>query len=515
MSRTKNATINLIASIGSYAISTIIAFVYRTFFIKELGSVYLGVQGLFTSMLTLLSLVELGVGNALTFSMYKPLAKKNEEKVRQLLKYYEKAYRIIAVIVLGFGISLLPFIDFFIKGRPDIPESLEFIYLLYVFNSALSYLCIYKQSILQADQKGFVVSLSNSVFQIFRTILQIVSLFILKSFIITLVIQIACTVIGNLFISKYAEKKYPYIRNLKNVKEIEKTEKKTITDKIRALFLYKIGSYIVNGTDSILISEFVGIVENGMYSNYLMPISVIKSLFEFGCNALTPGLGNKSASVSSDLGESKEEDFLTLLYIHFLFCSVITSSFIAFIERFIFVWAGPDYLLGDLTVIFLGINMYMYCMRRVSISYRNAFGLYTYARYKPIVEAIINLFASLLLMIKFGLAGVVMGTTVGELLTSFWIEPYVLYKHHFKKTQKEYWEKYIVYSLITLVFTIVGVLLNNSYEINSWLKLVIVGGLFAAIQFIIINVLFFKTKEGKAARIRVRNLFNKVKTPRK
>ena len=510
MSRTKNVTINLMTSAGTYAVSTVLAFVYRTFFIRELGAVYLGVQGLFTSILSLLSLVELGVGSALTFSMYEPLAKNDQVKTKQLLRFYEKAYRIIAIIVLGIGACFLPFLDFFVKERPNISESLEFIYILYVLNSALSYICIYKQSILQADQKGFVVALFNSLFQVIRTILQIVSLFIFKSFILTLLIQIVCTFAGNLTIFKYAEHKYPYIKNLKNSGRLEEKEQNTIIDKVKALFLYKIGAYIVNGTDSILISKFVGVVENGLYSNYLMLITVVKTLFEYGCHALTPSLGNKQALAREESGESKEEDFLTLLFIHFWFLSIITACFVGFIKPFIMIWAGTEYVLDELTAAFLALNMYMFCMRRVFISYRNAFGLFVYARYKPIAEALINLVASLLLQIKFGLAGIVIGTTVGELLTSFWIEPHVLYKHHFKIKSYKYWRSFTVYTLLTIVYAILTKTVSSHLSINSWYMLVLFAGAAAIILFIINFLIFRKTKEEKAAISRVIFLLKRI-----
>ena len=230
---------------------------------RTLGSEYLGLIGLFTNILSILSLAELGVGSAIVYSMYKPLAEKDEYKLKGLMNLYKSAYTNIGIFVLLFGSLLTPFLDLFINENSKI-QHLYLIYLMYVFNSGISYFYSYKRSLLIADQKKYIESLYHNSFYLLRNFLQIIILFMFKNFILYLGIQIILTLIENIILSKRVDYLYPIFKGKDNT-QLEKKEKQTIFNNVKAMIYHKLGSVIVMGTDNLLISMFVGLIEVGLY----------------------------------------------------------------------------------------------------------------------------------------------------------------------------------------------------------------------------------------------------------
>lgn len=448
-SRIKNTIRNTIYGVGGQLLSQLLAFVYRTVFIHYLSSNFLGVQGLFSNILSLLSLAELGIGNALTFSMYKPLAQKDTRKVQALMGYYAKAYHRIALIVAVVGLSLEPFLGSLIKEIPAEIKYLQLIYLLYVFDSVASYCLIYKQSIIKADQKTYICTLYANVFTIVRYILQMFFLILMKeggenAFICILVIQILFTIITNIFLSAKASKLYPYINEIKK-EQLRESERREINSKVRAMMMHKIGSVVVNATDNLLISKFVGLIEVGLYSNYRLLINMIMGIVQQFSQAIVPSIGNLVSLTSKE--KSKEiYDRLDLLnYIIYGFCSV---CFFILLNPFIEVWIGKDYLFSMGIVCVIVLNFYLNGMRQNVLAFRNALGLFWNDRYKPIIEAIINLAVSIVLAKKYGIIGIFLGTFISTITTSAWIEPFVLYKNYFQEGFVKYCFKYLVQFLI-------------------------------------------------------------------
>lgn len=503
--RTQNAAINSIVGIGSYFVAMIANFVFRTVFIYFLSVEYLGIQALLTNILSLLSLVEMGIGSAMIFSLYRPMARNESGKIRALLQLYKRIYRIIAVLILIFGLLLTPFLDFFIASRPSIAEPLEFIFLLYVLNTAITYLSIYKHSILQADQKAYIVTLWTNLFMIFRYLAQITWIIIFKTFIPILIIQLIMTLFGNLFISKKAEKSYPFIKNLSNRDKINDDEKAGIMRKIQAMLLYRIGSYAVNSTDSIIISKFVGLISVGIYSNYTMLLGLANSIINFISSALTPSIGNQIETQSSN---QVHKTFSTLYFIFFWISSNTTIVFATLLNPFIEIWIGDEYVISTGPLCFLVINYYVMMMRRVMVAYRNALGLYEIAKYKPIYEALINLGASLILVRYMGMVGVIIGTTISDVTTSLWIEPYIMYKHFFRDGLKQYWIKYIKFAIFTIIFSVLMIMIRGSLYKDTVISFVLMLIIVLTLTNISIYIVFKNWEEFKEGISRVKSTIN-------
>lgn len=502
-SRVKASLHNITFGIGGQIFNYILIFATKTIFIHLLGILYLGVSGLFSSILSMIALAELGIGSAITFSLYKPLAENDIKSIKALMQLYRKVYNIIGLVVLILGISLTPFLGSLIKDQPTIPD-FSLIYVLYVVNSASSYLFSYKRSIINADQKGYINTINLSIFSLLCNIAQIVVLLLTHNFILYLITQIIVIFLSNVAISNKANRLYPYLKD-KTVEKLDPNKKKDITKKIYAMAFHNIGSVVVLGTDNLLISSFVGIIAVGLYSNYLMLLSFVQSFVSQIVNVLTASVGNFVALQSK---EKSLDFFYKLYFFNFYIFGFCSSCLFTLIDPFITLWIGEEYLLPSEVSALIIISFYIAGMRRVSIIYRNATGMFYYDRYRPLFEAIINLVASIWLLKTIGLPGVFLGTIISSLTTCFWVEPYVLYKYLFHTSARLYFKRYLLYSAATIAVTL-GVH-SSVYRIphDTWVGFIIMALACCIMTMFLIILLFFRTEEFKYFWILAKNILN-------
>lgn len=508
--RIKNSLINIFFGLGGQLLSIFTQFFVRTIFIYCLGSEYLGVNGLFVNILSILSLAELGIGNAIIFSLYKPLAQKDNKKIKALMALYEKSYRIIAVVVLTLGLLLVPFLKYIIKNPPNIDENLTLIYLLFLLNSVISYLFAYKRSLIIANQKEYIVTIITNLFNLLFAIVQVYVLIFTKSFINYLIVQIVSTMITNIFIAHRADKMYPILKN-KEKEYLEKEEKDSIFKNVKALIIYKVGTLLTIGLDNIIISTFVGIVQVGIYSNYIMIVDKINGILSQVFNALTASVGNLNAG--EDI-EKKEFMYHILLFTAFWLYGFCTICLYVLINHFIEIWVGSDYLLGTATTLTIGLNFYFLGMNNPTMIFRNTLGLYIQGKYRPIIGAIINMIVSLSLVGKYGVFGVVLGTLMSRILVLVWYEPRIIYKNAFNKSSSVYFYRYILYTITVLIVGLISnILLSNLVKIlgvtmlNAFI-IKFIGCII--IPNVIFCVLYCRTREFKYLKMQVTNVRNKL-----
>jgi O-antigen/teichoic acid export membrane protein len=477
-SRTVNVARNMAVSLFFQTLNLLLKFICRTVFIMTLGIEYLGVNGLFVNVLSILSFAELGIGNAIIYNMYKPLAEQNKEKIKSLMALYSKAYKIIALIIALIGISVMPFLDIIIKSKPNIHEDIRFLYLLFLSNTVISYLYAFKNSIITADQKDYIVVIYRQVFFIIQTVIQTVLLLITHNFVLYLLVQIGCTLLTNIFISKKSDRLYPYIK--KEIAEpLESAEIAKIFKEVKALFIYRIGTGISKGIDNIIISALIGIGAVGLASNYVLVISAFTMLLGQLVGAFTASVGNLNAIESE---EKKELVFNKIFFINawlFGFCSV---GLFLLLNPFIEIWIGKEYLL-PLSVLFaLVLNFYISNVHFTAYTYLITMGLFVKGRVGPLIEACLNIFLSIILGKKFGLAGVYLATSIATLLSIGIIDPVLVYKLGFKQNPIKYYIKYYGLGLIFLLM----------YFITSlFVKLINFGGVLAFIvQVIVVTIVF-------------------------
>ena len=490
-SRTENSIINSAMSIVTQVLTVVLNFAVKTVFIKMLNDEYLGVNGLFTNIITMLSLADLGIGIAIPYSLYKPLAKKDEHKINVLMNFYKKVYTIIGIAVLLIGLSLTPFLGLIIKDIPKNVPHLSLIYILFVIHSASSYFFVYKKFLIDSDQKGYITSRIIFTFSTLLSIIQIILLITTKNYILFLLSSIILVIIQNIYISSKANKLYPFIKN-KTDEKLEKEDMEGIKKNVSSLFIYKVGTVIMNGTDNIIISKFIGLIIVGFYSNYVLIINSITTVLNQIFNAITSSIGN--LVVTTNKKRSKEV-YDNLNFANFWLYALFGVCIIVLINPFINIWIGKKYVMGFSIVFLLVLNFYVLGMQSVTNSFRNAYGLFWIAKYRPIIMVIINIAISVVLVQFIGIEGVLIGTLISRLVTTAWLDPYIVHKYGFEISPKSYYIDYLKYLVIFIAISTILNYFVSMVAINNIFILILIAILVVIIVNVILVLLFFKTSE--------------------
>lgn len=494
-SRTKNSIKNSIITVITQVLIILISFVGRTIFIRCLGTDYLGINGLFTNILSILSFAELGVGTAIIYSLYKPVAEKDEKKISAYVNLYAKAYRVIGIIILIVGVLIIPFLPNLIKDFEKYENiNIRLVYIMFLVNSSMTYFYSYKRSLIVANQKKYIDSINRIVCLVLLNIIQILILYKTKNYILYLLIQIIFSILENIVITLIANKLYPFLNKYKKEK-ITTTEKKDLVKNVKSLVMHKVGSTIVSNTDNLLISAYIGLNIVGIYSNYSMIITAIKTVLNQMFSSITASVGNLNVEENY---EKSNNIFSVILFGNFWIVCVISTTILAILNDFIILWVGKEYLLGLPVLIVIVVNFFLYEMRQTLFIYKNTYGLFQYDKYIPIVESIINLVTSIVLLKIWGIMGIFIGTIISTLTTCFWVEPYFLYKKKLKKSLMKYFFKYFIYVLITIIIMIITIGIVNFIVPGSNIYLFIIK---LIITFIIPNliliILFYRKEEFK------------------
>lgn len=507
MSRTKSTLKNLVTALIGQLSGMIIGFFARAFFLKYLSEEYLGLNSLFTNILTIFSLVELGVGPAMNFSLYKPLAEKNIPKIKSLMSLYKKAYIIIGICIAGISLLFTPFYTVFMDTVPDIPN-LTLIYWLFALNTIVSYFFSYKRALIICDEKRYIDTTYHYIFNFFRNLLQIILLAATRNYILFLVIQVVFTFAENLGLSKKADKMYPYLKE-KNIEPISKETTSEIRKNIGAMLIHKIGGMVVFSSDNIVLSKFVGLVSVGIYSNYYLIVDSLGQIISQIFTSVTASIGNLNASENES---TKLEDILDkMFFLNFWVYGFCSCCLWVLFNPFISIWLGDNFLFDNFTVLIIVINFYLTGMRQSVQIFKEATGSFYYDRYKPIIESLINIVASIWLAKKIGVAGVFLGTIISTVTTCIWIEPYVLYKYVFKKSAKRYAGNFVIYTLISIAAAVITSFAANLVNIDSTLTAFIIKVIICAIMPNIIFILcYFKTDRFRFFIFLISGLLKKI-----
>ncbi len=443
-SRTEYSARNTSVAMFARVVAILMGFFTRVVFTKTLSEAYVGINGLFTDILNVLALSELGVGTAITYALYKPISEEDVEKQKSLMRMYQNFYRIVAVFVLIAGLLIVPFMDILVKDNGEV-EHLVLIYLMYLANSVISYLYIYKKTLIDAHQLSYIGVIYQTVFLVLQNVLQIIVLLTTKNFVLFVAVMIGCTILNNISVSVKADKLYPYLKD-KKVQPLPETEKKSIYQNIKAMLMHKVGNVVVSNTDNLLLSSLVGIVSAGMYSNYYLIIGSVRQVLNQIFQGITASVGN--------LGVEESKERVKRIFDASYFAGQWAFGFAAIclfeiLSPFVIVSFGENYVFSmDITLV-LCLNFYFTGMRQATLVFRDSLGLFRYDRYKSIAEAVINLAVSVILGYYLGTIGIFLGTLISTLTTSMWVEPYILYKYHLKSPVRFYFIKYAIYMSVT------------------------------------------------------------------
>lgn len=473
------------------ALMLILSFVSRTAFIHTLGDEYLGINATFSDVLSLLSMADLGFGTAMAYSFYKPLAENNKEQISALIRFYKKIYNIIAATVLVLGLLCVPFLKYIVNTDKYIPN-LEIYYLFSLFGVVISYLFVYKTTLLTADQKDYKVVRIRMWTSVLKTVLQISVLYLAQNYILYLAIGIAVQFLNNYIASKKTEKEYPFIMEKTYHGDIDQDVKTGLFGNMKSVFIYKLSSTMFSATDNIIISAVVGTAIVGRYSNYLMVSNKLLLVEQIVFSAMTASIGNV---IVKETAKKRFQVFQAMQSASFIFCGIITSVFCLMINDLIGVWLKDDiYVLSSVTVIAITLNTYFSCVLQPLWIYRDATGLYRKTKYVMLVGAILNIVLSVVLGNIMGLAGVIFASAISRLSTYFWYEPKLLFRMYFDSSAGKYYLSILKnISLVAGTVLILG-MISYHIQIDSWLKLIIKGTVIGCLCCVIFMGAYAKTE---------------------
>lgn len=490
-SRTEYTILNIATGLGGYVINTILGFVCRMVFIRCLSADYLGINGLFTNILSMLSLAELGIGTAIVYALYKPLAENNQEEVASLVSFYGKAYRIIGILVGVVGLLFLPFLNNIITSKPNIHENIYVLYLFYLFNTSSTYFFSYRGTLLTAAQRNYIVTGVNYIITILQSILQVIYLLITKNYMGYLIIQTIGTFIYNILISYIAKRKFPYIDS-KTAKPIDKNKMWELIKNVKALIIIKISGLLVNSTDNIIITYFNGLSVTGIASNYTLFSTTLNSLLNQIFNGITASIGNYNAIENE---EDKKNMFFFVNLISFWLYAWTSIGIFLVSSDLVSLFFGSNYVLPIEIPLIIGINFYIMGLQGSIWTYKNTFGLFKYGQYLLVLTAIFNLFFSIVLGNMYGLFGILLATAISRLLTNVWYEPYAIFKYGLKINPSLYFKRYFYYTVMLIISGGLSYILCNLIAFSSLINVVLKIIICSVIPNLIFWLAFRHTKE--------------------
>ena len=491
--RTKNATRNIIFGIILKAYQILVPFLMRTAMIYLLGVQYLGLNSLFTSVLQVLNLAELGVGSAMVFSMYKPIAENDEITICALMKLYKIYYRAIGLIIAIVGGLLTSFIPKLISG--EVPSDIN-IYILYLLNlgsTVLSYwLFAYKNSILQAHQRIDVISKVTLITNTFQYAVQILVLVLFKNYYLFVIVMLITQALINIVTALCADKLYP---QFKPVGQIDSVEVHKINNRIKDLFTSKIGAVIYDSADTIVISAFLGLTMLAVYQNYFYILSAITAFISVIFQACTAGIGN---SLVVETKEKNYHDFLKFtLIICWIsgFCSVCMLSIY---QPFMELWVGKDLMLSFLAVICFVIYFFVRQLNALFNLYKDASGMWHEDRFRPLVSAITNLLLNLILVQFIGIYGVLLSTVIAIVIVGMpWLLHNLFTVVFEKKYLVSYIKKLLFYCGMIVLSCFIAVIVCSFIKTNLIITILLRGIICTVVSNVFYYLILKNTNEFK------------------
>lgn len=495
MGRIQHTIKNIVFGYIGNLSTTVLGFILRTVFIMKLNETLLGVNGLYTGVLSMLSMAELGIGTALNFSLYAPVAQKNYEKIKSYMQFYKKAYRIIGLIVAVLGIALIPFLKYFIKNPGDYGiQELTIYYLIFLFNTVSTYFVSYKYSLVNAEQKNYIQTNILTVTKLATTILQLIVLVTTSNFLLYLLTAAAVELLQKIWANNYLNKQYPYLLD-KDVIPLGKDETKEIWDKTKALLCLKVGDIARLQTDSIIISSFIQVAIVGIVDNYNMVINSIQNFVLVIFNSAISSFGNLIAT------ESKQKQYELFKVYRFVANWIYGLSAIGFYVLLtplvVDLWLGEKWLLGAEIIALIVMDYYFKGDRVVMMNFRTAAGVFEQDKFLPLIQGGVNLVISIVLVQRIGLIGVYIGTVISGLIANV-SRPPIVYRVCFDRKSKEYFVDTAKYLLVMAVILVIVLPLSNLIlEKVTLVSFVLAGVMIVVVYNVIFLLAFCKTGEFK------------------
>lgn len=502
-SRTQNSVRNMAFGALNRIVSIVFPFIVRTIFIKTIGEEYLGLNTLYSSILQVLNLADLGFSTAIVASMYKPIAENDTETVSALMKLYRNIYRVIGISILGVGIILTPFISHFINGTPPEGINIYVLWILYLLNTVISYLLFaYKVSVLNAHQRNDVTEKIGTITRIITSIFQIYVVAVLRNIYLYVALTEICSCAYNIWCAIECDKRYPQYSCRG---QIDAKTKNKITKDIGALTIQKIGNTVSLSLDSIIISAFLGLTTVAIYGNYFYVISAISTFVALIYSAITASIGN---SIAMESKEKNYNDFKKIVFLNTWLIGWCCICFMCLFQDLMVVWMGKNLLFEISTVLCLVLRFFFEQLRKVVLTYKDAAGMWWHDKWKPLVGCTVNLILNVLLVKTIGVAGVALSTVISYALVEMPWETHVLFKYYFKQSACEYYKELGI-SITTMTFAgIISYFLCGILPLHGVVAIIIKFIICCVLPNVVFIVLNAKNKYYIDSKILVSKIFN-------
>jgi O-antigen/teichoic acid export membrane protein len=446
LERSKNTKRNIKAGLISKIVSLLCPFAVRTVLIKMLGAEFLGVNSLFSSILSVLSLTELGFGSAIVFNMYKAIAEDDDETINALLYFYKKVYLCIGCIILMLGVALIPFLDYLISG--SYPDGIKpvIVYLIYLINTVISYfMYAYLSSLLNAFQRDDVLSVIGTFVNIATYTVQIIILMCLKNYYLYLSVSLVSTVLTNVVQAYATRKLFP---KYKPKGRISGETKADIREKVGGLVINKLCGVSRNAFDSIFISMFLGLTQIAIYNNYYYIMNSITAFMSILTSAMVAGVGN---SVASETKEKNHQDLTRLNFIYMWIAGWCAVCLLCLFQNFMKLWVGDGLILPMSSMVLFCLYFYVLKMGDIRYVYDQAVGIWWQNRYRAVAEAVTNIILNYMLGKYFGINGIISATLISLFVINFCYGSQIIFKYYFSEQNiKNYYLTHGVYFFVSV-----------------------------------------------------------------
>lgn len=492
MSRTENSTKNVISGLICQVVMILAGFIVRTVFIRTLGQEFLGINGLFSNFISMLSLTELGIGTSITYKLYKPLAEDDHNLICKYMNLFRVLYRIIGFVMLGIGLLVMPIIPHLIKGDTSF-FNVYAVFAIYLLQSVSTYLLFaYKSALVKADQKTYIVTNITLIVYIIEYLIQIITLILFKNFYLYISIAVVGNLVINIIVSVCVDRRYAYLKNDRASYPAKESIKELFKD-CYALSLYKVNGVILKSVDNIVLSKYVGLAIVGLYSNYMMIYNHLKELVSSFYNGILSSLGN--LYIADDIKKTANV-FDAINYITFVLFGILSVGIYSVIDPFIELWIGKEYLLSHTFVIMFALEFYIYGMLKVLATFRTSMGLFQEGKYRPVLGTIINVVLSVALVGKYGISGVIFATLVANVSTYFLIDSFIIIRKGFKNTisLQSYYLKNIINVIIVAVSA--GIIKSITNLMHYALLKFFVGGILSVVVTFLLMWFAYRKEKG-------------------
>lgn len=495
----RKALLNITVSTGFKLITMFLVIVVKRCLIQACGNDVNGLNALYLSIIGFLSVAELGVGSAITFCMYKPIVEGDNNTVSALYQLFKKLYLIIGAVIFTAGLCITPFIKFFAKDYNELDVNLYLTFILMLISVEMTYIYSAKTSLINAYKNNYITTAIYSGGITLQYILQIIVIVITKSYVWYLACRIIAVTVQWVITELIAHRKYRYI--IVNKKKVDLSTRKEVVKNIKAMFMHRIGSVLVNTVDGVVISMFVGVVALGEYSNYSTILASITGVLSLVFSSITSIMGHLYVEADKN---TVRKYFETFQLLNFILGAVFFLGYFAVIENIIAILFSPELIVKRSIAIVISLNGFIQFMRKNALMFRDATGTFYNDRWKPLIEGITNIVLSVLFVKLIGVVGVIIATIITNLIICDIVEPYVLYKNAFNTLPRRF---YLMNYAMIAIFTAGLFVMNHFMQTfeNNWIELFVNGCISVVISLLMcIIVLVLNGKLFKDILIELR-----------